>query len=1701
MAPSAGAPPLQEPFATVLALYDEGRYLDALEAGRPAGPFEAWPAPGPLVLAGRLVHRLGAPRRSTLLFLRAYRACRGHPDAQYYYVGHLLERRGAFAAWQERRRLGLPEGADATALGDYHGQCALLLAALRDFDAAEEHLARGWEAAPGRRYWHVERVAVHHFEDRHLDAARAAEEGLAADDRYAPTVLAAAQSYVLLERPGEALAVLRRGGGAGQSADVADFTAHLLLKLGRLDEAEEAIARWEALTPLREKGESARVAVARSGIALRRRDLRAALAQLVQVPHPFHQGIAANLRERLADAAAPPPRRVELAVPYVQQQQRTCSPATLTAVSRFWDRPAEHLAVAEEICYDGTPAHSERRWADEHGWLTREFRVDWASATALLDRGVPFTLTLRGVVEGHLLAVIGYDEATRVLLTRDPSTPETGEINGAGLLDEGAANGPRGMAMVPRERAALLEGLALPDAAVYDLSHALDLALEAHDRDRAVALRARLAAVAPAHPLTLSARRAIACYDANPHEDLAAIDALLARDPADQSLQYARLQGLRQVAGRAERLAFLEDVARRPHADPVLQVEYAGELSADERALPRAEWILGRAMRRRPDDARAIYLLSSLRWQAGDLAGGADTCHVAACLDDHRDASARSYFTACRWLGKTEAGLAFLRRRLERLGGRSGEPAVTLFGALESLDRTPEAFAVLDEGVRRRPDDGELRLFAAERCARYGRSAEAAAHRVAAAGRVRPARWLAESARAARLGGDRRAALERWREVLATQPLDLEAHGAVAQILSEMGAPRDAAEHLRRQCAAFPHHAGLHRLLYQWTENEPSAAREPILRALVAIDPADGWAQRELALNLLGQGRAAEALAQARSALEIDSADAAGHTVLGHILLTQGSAADAEASFRRAVDRFAGAVHAVYGLLDACGDAAARRVEVLAYVEARVLEQPVSGDGLLAYRQAARGVLTPDELLASLRRLHAARPDLWQAWSALVQHLAEMGTTDEALALARAATARFPMVVAPWRDLAAVHHARLEVEERIAVLERCRDVDPEAPEPVLDLAEAYAQAGRVADAERLLEAAIRRLPLAARLRGALAGLVHSRGEVARATDILREALRVDPAYEWAWQQLAEWSAAAGGATGALDLARAFAESRAGESQPWARLAELQLSAGRLEAALDSAEHALKANPRDATAHDLRAAALARLRRYREAEEACRPAVFGDDVPVLLRGRAAWVDAMRGDLTAAIDRMRAALATHPDYRWGWYRLLEWCADRGQLGHAVEAAERLAWLDAGAVEPLGWLGDLRLRLDHTRLAKAAFRRAMQLRPDYLFAGFSYFRLLCRDRELDDARRTLQILRPHARAGRILAAGAALAAAAGDRAAALLAVRDLCARADAEAEDLDAAADAVAAAGWSAPLERALREATDAPAWHTAVPRTWARVRTARGRSTAFHVPRLARLGPPGRDAVCAILDALGDAAKGPDGRNAAVELRTDWDLFWIRRVCRDWRGSDDRYWGKVGYVLVCRGKARAVIRWMRDWRGRRGVESWMLQNLAVALLAARRDRQAREVLRHIGREMAPAVDVNPAPMLWAAVSACLDGDLALAERLLYETPEDKLQPGSRTFRRYAVAVLEALRAPPGPQALTPERRAALDGAAAVNRPGTAEDRLERLATYRVARHARARLRALRAWVRLRRPGVTAAGLLGALLVIRLVTLMLG
>ena len=160
----------------------------------------------------------------------------------------------------------------------------------------------------------------------------------------------------------------------------------------------------------------------------------------------------------------------------------------MAALGRYWKMPAEHLALVETICYDGTPAWQQRDWAERNGWLVREFRVTWESALALLAQGIPFAITTVEATSAHMQAVMGFDQTRGTLLLRDPSQPYCLESHAKVFFERYRPFGPRGMVFLPQSESSRLNSISLPDNELYDEYHALTLALSKHDREKAQAV-------------------------------------------------------------------------------------------------------------------------------------------------------------------------------------------------------------------------------------------------------------------------------------------------------------------------------------------------------------------------------------------------------------------------------------------------------------------------------------------------------------------------------------------------------------------------------------------------------------------------------------------------------------------------------------------------------------------------------------------------------------------------------------------------------------------------------------------------------------------------------------------------------------------------------------------------------------------------------------------------------------------------------------------------------------------------------------------------------------------------------------------------------------------------------------------------------------------------------------------------------------
>ena len=388
---------------------------------------------------------LGAPRLGLSLHMRAHREDPADAEALYFRARAVLAHRGSFAAWRFMRGCELALAAPIEVRADWLALQATVATAFRDFAAAEKRLAEAEALCPDRPWIAVEHTTMLEAQDRLPEALARISATLSASPLYRPGINATARLLERLGRFEEAVALLQRADAELEAGSLAAHLAQILIDLERPRGALSALGRYAELSPLLESPGKAWLAAQRSDAAYALGDLETARREAEAAATPFYAEIA----RRLTQPPEARPKRILLAVPFLQQQHLTCSPTALASLTHYWRRPVDHVALAKLIAYDGTPGRRERQWARANGWHDREFRLTSDAALALLDRGIPFTLSTQQATSAHAQAVAGCDPVRGTLLVRDPSGPRLQEIMLEPLLEQQASHGPRCLALLP----------------------------------------------------------------------------------------------------------------------------------------------------------------------------------------------------------------------------------------------------------------------------------------------------------------------------------------------------------------------------------------------------------------------------------------------------------------------------------------------------------------------------------------------------------------------------------------------------------------------------------------------------------------------------------------------------------------------------------------------------------------------------------------------------------------------------------------------------------------------------------------------------------------------------------------------------------------------------------------------------------------------------------------------------------------------------------------------------------------------------------------------------------------------------------------------------------------------------------------------------------------------------------------------------
>jgi cellulose synthase operon protein C len=793
--------PSEAVIQNVMATYERGLTVDALRQAEHFAALLYWDGIDSCVLAARIAANAGAPRLASRLSVRAWRTGRSHAAAQLQFGFQLYELRGPLAAWRTMRGWETSPQASVEDRAELLALRAFILADLRDFATSEMVIKQAEELCCDKPWIRLQRAHLLERQDHIEEALEIAQTASALHPFpfYRPGVQIAAHLLQLLDRDEDAIQLLKQAGAVLQNGPVAGQLYGLLSNNGRWEEADAALSRFIEMSPLLELPLQKWVTSQRARIAyhLCKRDDAAKFAR--ELDDDFHQNFVKNLESAPNGAT-----RVQLEVSFVRQHFKTCAPATLAALGQFWRMPAEHLKLAEAMCYDGTPSWQQRDWAERNGWLVREFRATHESILALTEAGIPFAISTVDATSAHMQAVVGFDRTRGTILLRDPSQPYIVEAFAETFFAHYRPFGPHGMVFLPAAEGSRVDGIELADTEIYDRVHCFKLCLNKHDRCGAAKILQAMSYAYDGHELVWETRLMLAGYDANVSEQLRCLDKLLELFPNDPVRLLMRLGCLRN-ASRQERVEFLERICQAKDADPALFIELARALGEDARCVPSAARWLKRALRFRPLDSNAIAVQADLLWADENYEEATELYRFAASLEGYRENLYQTWFSACRHTRRTKEALALLEDRYKRFGARSEQPGMTLAWAWRELDQPQRAREIYAEASRLRPDDGYLLLNAASLEARLRNLDETEKFLYAAKDKVRKTDWLRAKAEIAEWRLDTATSLQIARDILEIEPLALDAHGGVARGLAQLEGTASALAYLKSACADVAH--------------------------------------------------------------------------------------------------------------------------------------------------------------------------------------------------------------------------------------------------------------------------------------------------------------------------------------------------------------------------------------------------------------------------------------------------------------------------------------------------------------------------------------------------------------------------------------------------------------------------------------------------------------------------------------------------------------------------------------------------------------------------------------------------------------------------------------------------------------------------------------------------------------------------------
>lgn len=1567
-------PNTQTSLQDIITLADHGLFLQA-QAFLPA--LLASEDVGAQLQAQRLYNHLGASRLATARLLQMWRKDKSDAQLLSAYARYLLAKRGPHAAWQFVQEQILPLNADDETSAEWLSTKARTYAYLRDFSRAQELSELARRAAPDNLWIHDEWAQICDLRDDQQEAIAVVREVLQRDSQFRASIQSLAKLYSATGQDEEALALLQVSANSMESGSVWGQLFELQFEHGMYPQASASLDAWQRCTPMSEKYSDVWLQARRTDIALRLGDYASAKAHAKLVKGPFFERLLSRLEQDSSIG-----KRVFLPVGFVRQHYMTCAPATLAALSQYWQRPAEHLEIAEEICYDGTSLYNERKWAQQQGFFAQEFTANWQVTRALLDAGVPFTLATVYTAAGHLQAVIGYDELRGTLLIRDPNARTHTEYDAESLFASHQSSGPRGMLLLPLEEKKRLEGIVLPDRAMWDARFAISRALDSHQRDDAQRIVTQMMEKVPRHWITITVQRSLALYDGDDAAVLANTEQLLALFPKDLNLQLGKAYSIGNLQGRSAQLAWLESVITANNTDGQALAYYASVLMSDDRQNPRTEKLLKQALRYAPMNGNAWFELAKWEMKHQRSSTATSCFRIASCLQETNEDFASSYFNSALREQQLAPALAYLQQRYESAAEKSSSPLITLFCELEMLERTEEGFELLKTALARKPNDPDLVLFAVDAFLRYGKKTAAKILMERAKFATKQAAWLHAQAKLEREIGDPKKALEFSLQASQKEPLNLPYQRLTAALFAQIEGSTRAINYLQEICLQFSHHLGLHQLLVAWMNDRPLDEVELVLHHLVHMHPNFLWAQRELALNLGGQQRFKEAHQIMQLVMEMAPNNDTNYAVHAGIYAAQGDLQNSCANFRKALLIYVDNPQVLGGWLENCASQEERQ-QALALARSELMRQVSNGDGLLSYQTAASSTEARKTTYDFLQDVLQQRPDLWQAWVALAIQCLEMGEHAQALQLLSEALQKFPLCPRLYLEMARVQSLQSDRTAALSTLQAALRISPQWLQAIRMQVNLMLEEG--VDDEiplQVLASALARMPESAELHCLRANIMLKQQQHSEALASLKTAIFLDASQGWPWQLLRRLASDMAEPQLLEQVAQQLTEKKPGEFWSWGRLANALTN---VEEALQAIERAIKLAPRNPIPFEIKLSILLRNQYYEALQQALNNPPWQGFLPTSIRVYQVKCDWAMGKHAEAARAMRTLLDETPHDAVFWQEYAEYCSELNDLPQYLDATENMLRLDINSAQAHGFTADALSRLERFEEAQAHYERAFAIDPSYTFAGFALIDQALQERNAPRSKELIDILAQATASSLLQGRIVQYAALVNEPALASVAAKKILASEERYDWPTKIMLEVMEQAGWREQLIEQIKAAMQQGYCAQSALRYWITCLDKGTAAQTYAKVKALFAFDPQHLMKYALVSWLTANQHARELANFVNEFKASMQPIL-------------NLWVHVGYSLVELALFAQAAAWLADYPQRENVPIWILDTYALALRCLGQSRQAHDVSKE-SHTLDPA---NSDPRVWLAYDAALFNQQQQYQSYVQDIVEQDLSP---------------------------------------------------------------------------------------------------